>query len=408
MSRYRRKSPGVYIDTQTGKEIRSTTDPNKRAAGGKTGAGRATNSQSGFLSDPNRTDAIVSDLGSASGALRGQQIANEQNTAQNIRNNRVNEETAFGNLEYVQNPDGTYTRRERLSENQGAINRAQEGVDRTNLGTMQTSAEQAQRRFSQEYSLDGVSPMISGQALEGERRRVEDGIYGRFAERFEPQFQQERAGLEQSLRDKGIPIGSRAYNDAMMQLSRQQEDARSQARLDSQRAGADEVNSSFDRSLTSRQQGIGEYERTRYAPTNEMQAVRENVRGVVSPNFQQMAMVETPGLDVGSTALGYRAADTAQYNAQTSRQAAGRTGGGGGGGGGGNMANSIIGFQDRLINGSGGGGGGSMGGWGPVANNISSGVSTGLVAGAGRPNAQALGQPKRGTVRQGGFFSSPR
>ena len=55
-----------------------------------------------------------------------------------------------------------------------------------------------------------------------DRARVEQALYGR----IDPQLQIERSNIEQRLADQGIRYGSQAYGNAMMDYSRQANDAR--------------------------------------------------------------------------------------------------------------------------------------------------------------------------------------
>lgn len=60
-----------------------------------------------------------------------------------------------------------------------------------------------------------------------DRQRVEDAIFSRLS----PQFDRDRAGLEASLANQGIAVGSEAYNRAVDELNRSKTDARMQAVL---------------------------------------------------------------------------------------------------------------------------------------------------------------------------------
>ena len=55
-----------------------------------------------------------------------------------------------------------------------------------------------------------------------DRQRVEDSLMAR----MNPQLQIEKQGIQQQLADQGIRYGSQAYSDAMMNYSRQADDAR--------------------------------------------------------------------------------------------------------------------------------------------------------------------------------------
>ena len=66
------------------------------------------------------------------------------------------------------------------------------------------------------------------------RNQQIDSTYKQFESRMEPQFQQQSEAFEQQMRNRGIPLGSKLYNDQLKQLQQSQSDARNSAMVQAQ------------------------------------------------------------------------------------------------------------------------------------------------------------------------------
>lgn len=66
------------------------------------------------------------------------------------------------------------------------------------------------------------------------RQQQIDSTYNQFESRNAPVFKQQQEDLEQQLRNRGIPLGSKLYNDQMKQLQQSQTDARNSAMVQAQ------------------------------------------------------------------------------------------------------------------------------------------------------------------------------
>ena len=126
-----------------------------------------------------------------------------------------------------------------------------------------------------------------------------------YMQRLAPQLQQGRDKLQQDLANRGIDIGSEAYDRAMMQQSQRENDLL---------LGA--TTQGFGVGQQARQQGLQEQAYLRNEPLNTLNAVRTGAQ-VQGPSFVNPAQqANTAGADIlGATQMGYNA-NLAASNAQ--------------------------------------------------------------------------------------------
>jgi hypothetical protein len=126
-----------------------------------------------------------------------------------------------------------------------------------------------------------------------------------YMQRLAPQIQQGRDKLQQDLANRGIDIGSEAYDRAMQTQSQRENDLL---------LGA--TTQGFGVGQQARQQGLQEQAYLRNEPLNTLNAVRTGSQ-VQGPNFVNPAMqANTAGADIlGATQMGYNA-QLAASNAQ--------------------------------------------------------------------------------------------
>lgn len=118
-----------------------------------------------------------------------------------------------------------------------------------------------------------------------------------YMQRLAPQLQQGRERLDQQLANQGIPIGSEAYDRAMMQQAQRENDLLAAA-----------TTQGFGVGQQARQQGLQEQAYLRNEPLNTLNAVRTGAQ-VTGPTFVNPAMqANTAGADIlGATQMGYNA-----------------------------------------------------------------------------------------------------
>lgn len=83
------------------------------------------------------------------------------------------------------------------------------------------------------------------------RQRMENATYQSAVDKLSPQYQQQRADLETSLANKGISVGSEAYQRAMNDLQQKQNEELNQAAYQSIAAGQGAYSQSLNDSINS-------------------------------------------------------------------------------------------------------------------------------------------------------------
>lgn len=77
------------------------------------------------------------------------------------------------------------------------------------------------------------------EASDAARQAAQDAVYNQYMNRLTPQFEQQTSDLATALANKGLSVGSEAYQRAMNDLQQEQNDATSQAAYQSVLAGQD-------------------------------------------------------------------------------------------------------------------------------------------------------------------------
>jgi hypothetical protein len=209
--------------------------------------------------------------------------------------NRVNQVTPYGNLTYKQtgtdsygNP--TWTATQELSPDQEQIRSAQSGL---NIGLLDTAGK----------GLDYAGSLLEKPGIDMSKlpstgfdpgQSYQDAIM----KRLEPQLNRENQSFEQDMANKGIGVGTQAYNTAKSLLSQNQNDRLTSATVQGMNTG-----------LTANQQAFNQAGYNQLQPINVINALRTGTQ-VQSPQYVNPALQSTTQ---GPDLLG---ATTNQYNAQ--------------------------------------------------------------------------------------------
>lgn len=92
--------------------------------------------------------------------------------------------------------------------------------------------------------------IFSVNASDDARRAAEQAVYQAYVDKLTPQYQQQQADLETSLANKGISVGSEAYQRAMNDLQSTQNAALNQAAYNSVIAGQNAYDNSLSNSIS--------------------------------------------------------------------------------------------------------------------------------------------------------------
>jgi hypothetical protein len=243
------------------------------------------------------------------GAAKETAAGNLEAARANIAANRVNQYTPYGSLEYNisgQDPYGNPT----WSATQSLAPAQQQLLDyqnRTSLGLGDLTQK----------GLGYVSNMLENpfdvSQLPTTGFNPSQSYQDAYMQRLAPQIQQGREALDVKLANQGIPVGSEAYNRAMLAQSQRENDLLAAA-----------TTQGFGVGQQARQSALQEQAYLRNEPLNTLSAVRTGAQ-VQGPTFVNPAMqANTAGADIlGATQMGYNAqlgasnAQNAANNAMT-------------------------------------------------------------------------------------------
>jgi len=202
----------------------------------------------------------------------------------------------------------TYTRRielppaqQRTSDVQNELDEALSRLGLENVGRVRDAQ-------GQPFTLSGLPEILSGEALNAERGRVEGDLFGR----LEPMLERDRAALEQRLASQGIAPGSQAWRAAMDDIAR----ARNDARMAVTGRGLSELQGLFGLGLSRRQQGITERAYERAYPINEIATLLGTAGPVQGPNFGAVPLVGVAPTDVTGPIYANYQGQLSNYNQQ--------------------------------------------------------------------------------------------
>lgn len=172
----------------------------------------------------------------------------------------------------------------------------------------------------------GVDSLGDGN-YDATRQRVEEALYGRSAAYLDPQYQAEERALETKLANQGIPLGSRAYSQAMTDYRRSRDDAYARARADAIAAGGAEDSRLFGQNLTSAQfmndaraRAIQEALLERSQPMNELAALLQGAPALNVPQPAGQPSYQVAPPDVSGNIWGAYNAQASAANAAQNRQ----------------------------------------------------------------------------------------
>jgi len=235
------------------------------------------------------------------GAAKETAAGNLDAARANIAANRVNQVTPYGSLNYNisgQDPYGnpTWTATQSLAPDQQKLLDIQ---NQLSIGTGQLG----QKGLG--YVENMINQPFDTSKLVSTGFNPSQSYQDAYMQRLKPQIEQGREALATQLANSGIPVGSEAYNRAMMTQGQKENDLLAAA-----------TTQGFGVGQQARQQGFNELAYQRNEPINTLNAVRSGAQ-VQNPTFVNPAMqANTAGADIlGATQMGYNA-NLAASNAQ--------------------------------------------------------------------------------------------
>jgi len=244
------------------------------------------------------------------GAAKETAAGNLDAARANIAANRVNQYTPYGSVEYNMSGEDKYgnpmwNATQKLAPDQQKLLDIQ---NKLSIGT----GELGQKGLS--YVENMIDKPFDTSSLPSTGFNPSQNYQDAYMQRLKPQIEQGREALSTQLANSGIPVGSEAYNRAMMTQSQKENDLLAAA-----------TTQGFNVGNTARAQGFNELAYKRNEPINTLNAVRSGAQ-VQNPTFVNPAMqANTAGADIlGATQMGYNAnlaasnAQNAANNAMTS------------------------------------------------------------------------------------------
>ncbi len=267
---------------------------------GWTWEGRRTPHGGGKGSAPPPPDYRAAAIETAQGNLDAARTA--------VAANRVNQYTPYGSLEYKINPESqwdiygnpTWSAVQSLSPAQ------QQLLDYQNQASIGLGKLAGQGLG---YVENMLATPFNTAALPSTGFNPSQTYQEAYMQRLAPQLQQGREQLQQQLANKGIDIGSEAYDRAMMQQAQRENDLLAAA-----------TTQGFGVGQQARQTALQEQAYLRNEPLNTLSAVRTGaqVQGPQFVNSAQQATTSGPDL-LGAAQMGYNA-QMGAYNAQQAGQ----------------------------------------------------------------------------------------
>lgn len=215
--------------------------------------------------------------------------------AKSLQTNRVGQENVYGSDKYIQNADGTWTRKSDLSDTQKqALDTIQKGA--------QTSLNQATQNYAQPLNYDNVTKVAGGDDLRKFQEDTTNQVFNSLKGRADIQTKNLQKDFEQQMANQGVPIGSDLYNRLRTQnVDQPTNDLYNQLQAQAVQTGQQQAQQTYGQSLQSHQQGVQDTTNLYNAPAQSAAALYglQNT-GIVNPQYdptqiQQYGQVDTSG-----------------------------------------------------------------------------------------------------------------
>lgn len=157
-------------------------------------------------------------------------------------------------------------------------------------GTLNNMTQQALNMSQNLSSLPDYR--LTAEGSDAARQRAEEATYQSYIDKLTPQYQQQTADLETSLANKGISIGSEAYQRAMADLQEKQNEAYNQAAYHSVLNGQNAFTQSLNNEINSGNFGNN-------AQQDYIEQIKQLLEGSVS-GYQNQANIYNVNQGIGN------------------------------------------------------------------------------------------------------------
>lgn len=143
--------------------------------------------------------------------------------------------------------------------------------------------------FRSSFDWSKIDRVPSSNDFSADATAVEKATFDRAMGLLNPQFEKQENRLDQTLANRGIPMGSEAYTGAQTDFRRARDEALNKAALDAVAAGRAEQSRLFGQALTGHQAGLGDQTaEAQLANTTRAQQVQEQ-QALRTGNLQEIA-----------------------------------------------------------------------------------------------------------------------
>lgn len=187
----------------------------------------------------------------------------------------------FGTQTITQDENGNIIQTSNLSANQQKILDQGESLTQTGQGLAQGTLNQFQAGFN-----PNTAQRVTTGDLEADRARIENEVFGRLTRGLAEQKANERQQMEQTLRNRGIPLGSKQFNDQMAEFDKRYDTQIANARATAAQLGGEEYSRNFgiNEQLIANQ--ISQGQAIRNQNLGEASALQGMGTGLMTPQFQ--------------------------------------------------------------------------------------------------------------------------
>lgn len=250
-------------------------------------------------------------------AGRQQEHENRRAAYENVRLNQMRQKTPYGEVYYT----GDIGSEDRTKHVQldPALQQQRDMQMQMNQQLVERAGNVLGQMPQNAFSTENLPEMPSD--FSEQSGRIEKAHFDRATSLLKPMMADQKRALDVELANKGIPIGSEAYQKATQGLYTNQQDVLSRIAMGAVEAGQQEQSRQFDMARMSRQQGMNERLQARQQPLNELSAYMGNqMQTMQEPQFESLSgRYEQPVNYMPAVQQNYRASLAADSEKQKRR-----------------------------------------------------------------------------------------
>jgi hypothetical protein len=214
--------------------------------------------------------------------IDAQQAAADLAAKKNVQlGNAAVQRNPYGEQTITTDAQGNIIQETKLSDPQQNILNQGQNLTTTGQGLAQNTLGQFQAGFNPE-----TAQRVSTGDLAADRARIEEEVFGRLTRGLDERKGNEQQQMEQTLRNRGIPLGSKQWNDQMAEFNKRYDTQIADARAQAAQMGGEEYSRNFgiNEQLIANQ--ISQGQAVRNQNLGEASALQGMGTGLMQPQFQ--------------------------------------------------------------------------------------------------------------------------